>query len=263
MDKQFKKTIALLLFFLSLGFGDSFNRSYSTTNEIKEENIDIDSLKNSKADINNSFYILGPGDQIFISFIGLPEISGKYDILSDGNVQLPLIGPSSFKGLTIEGAKNKLMKIYNSELISPQIYLNLSKAKPLRVSIIGEVARPGPYTLDINEFNRVEGSSSSLSIKGYPTVVDAIQKAGGLTLDADITNVNISRVLPGEELKFKRANVNLLEMIQTGNQVNNPILFNGDVIEINKITDTDIVNSLENIPNNLTPKRLLFMLLEK
>ena len=153
MNQTFKKTIAILLFLLSFGFGDSFKKSYATKNEIKEEN--IDSLNTFKNNINNSFYILGPGDQITLTFIGLPEISGNYDILSDGNVQLPLIGPYKFTGLTIEGAKNNLMKLYDSELISPQIYLNLSNAKPLRVSIIGEVARPGPYTLDINEVNRV------------------------------------------------------------------------------------------------------------
>ena len=39
--------------------------------------------------------------------------------------------------------------------------------------------------------------------KGYP-IIDALQKAGGLTLDADITNLKISRLMPGEKLFIKR-----------------------------------------------------------
>ena len=36
-------------------------------------------------------------------------------------------------------------------------------------------------------------SAQSPGITGLPTVVDAIQKAGGLTLEADITNIFIYR----------------------------------------------------------------------
>ena len=100
------------------------NKKNSSINKENKEN-----LIPLRTKINDSFYILGPGDEISITFIGLPEISGNYVILSDGNVQLPLIGPYKFTGLTIEGAKDKLMKLYDSELISPQIYLNLFKAK--------------------------------------------------------------------------------------------------------------------------------------
>ena len=43
-------------------------------------------------------------------------------------------------------------------------------------------------------------------------------------------------------------------MIQNGNQINNPILFDKDIIKIKQISDASI--SLENIPNNLIPEEI-------
>ena len=54
-------------------------------------------------------------------------------------------------------------------------------------------------------------------MSGY-SVVDAIQKSGGLTFDADITKVKLYRKLPGDDGGFKKVNLNLLDMIKTGNQ---------------------------------------------
>ena len=118
--------------------------------------------------------------------------------MSDGNVQLPLLGSTNLSGLTLDKAEKKLVVLYQNELIRPEIYLNLLSAKPLKVSVIGEILRPGSYTLSETESSKVEGAGGN-TLKGYPTVVDAIQKAGGLTLDADITNVALFRSLPGEK----------------------------------------------------------------
>ena len=43
-------------------------------------------------------------------------------------------------------------------------------------------------------------------------------------------------------------------MIKTGRQLYNPILFDGDIIEVKKIKNQTL--SLENIPNNLTPEEI-------
>ena len=46
-------------------------------------------------------------------------------------------------------------------------------------------------------------------------------------------------------------------MIRTGDQSNNPILFDGDTIKISKLVDE--TNKIENIPNNLPQIPLKFM----
>ena len=50
-------------------------------------------LENSNAELlDKDLYILGPGDLLFINFLGLPELSGNFKIMRDGNLQLPLVG---------------------------------------------------------------------------------------------------------------------------------------------------------------------------
>ena len=58
----------------------------------------------------------------------------KFQILSDGNVQLPLVGSQSLSGLTLNTAKEKLVKLFE-DLIKPEININIEKMRPIRVSL--------------------------------------------------------------------------------------------------------------------------------
>ena len=100
----------------------------------------INNLDTNK--IQRDVYILGPGDVLAISFIGSPELSSNFQIFSDGNIQLPLLGTQSISGLSLTDAKDKLISLYSNELIRPEININLLKMRPLKISIIGEVYRP-------------------------------------------------------------------------------------------------------------------------
>ena len=126
--------------------------------------------------------------------------------------------------------------------------------RPIRVSLVGEVYRPGIYSLNTSETSKVEGANQAVSSKGFPTVIDAIQKSGGLTLDADISKVTLYRELSTKQKKFKKVELDLLDMILSGNQINNPNLFDGDVIKIPKIDNSK--KSLEDLPNNLIPENI-------
>ena len=85
-------------------------------------------------------YILGPGDLLSIKFLGsdfLEEFSGTFPILNDGNINLPIIGTKYLSDLSLNQAKGILMNEYAKEIISPNIYLQLVSARPIKVSIIG------------------------------------------------------------------------------------------------------------------------------
>ena len=215
-------------------------------------------LENSNAELlDKDLYILGPGDLLFINFLGLPELSGNFKIMRDGNLQLPLVGSQNFTGLTLDNGIKKLTNLYENELISPQFDIQLLEARSLRISVIGEIKRPGTYSLDtgdsLGSFSNIS-NNVNYNLKGFPTVVDAIQKAGGLTFDSDITKVFIYRNLPGNNNELKRAQLNLLDLIKTGSQANNPILFDGDVIEISTIDYNE--KNIVNIPTNLIPDKI-------
>ena len=243
--------------FLIYSFFISYLSTFSISKALDITNVKSDNkeLSINKKLLDRDFYILGPGDVLGIKFVGIGELSGNYVILRDGNIQLPLLGTQNISGLTLDQAKDKLIDLYKDDLIRPEIYLTLNSARPLRVSLIGELQRPGSYTFTKGEGSKVKNSASAgTTISGFQTVVDAIQKAGGLTFDADITRVKLYRKLPGDKGGFKKTELDLLDMIKTGNQKNNPILFDGDTIQIDKLVSNS--NILENTPNNLTPETI-------
>ena len=43
----------------------------------------INSIESNNSNIQDDYYLLGPGDEIAIEFIGADELSGKFVILSD------------------------------------------------------------------------------------------------------------------------------------------------------------------------------------
>ena len=75
--------------------------------------------------------------------------------------------------------------------------------------VSGEVNRPGIYSIDVKGVNQLAnndgGERSSINTYGWPTLVDAIQKAGGITPDSDLKNIQLLRKLPGTENRYKTA----------------------------------------------------------
>ncbi|BAQ62266.1 putative polysaccharide export protein [Geminocystis sp. NIES-3708] len=138
--------------------------------------------------------------------------------------------------------------IPSAETVDPVEVLRMATANfsanlsiPITVSIVGEVNRPGPYTLTGDDV-RSENLDDKLTFQnnnvirdeqvlaGIPTATRAIKTAGGLTAKADIRNIEVRRTLPsGQEQMLK---VNLWEFLQTGRFRDDALLQNGDRIFI-------------------------------
>jgi polysaccharide biosynthesis/export protein len=174
-------------------------------------------------------YILGPGDGLSLRFLAANELSGPFNLLSDGTASLPLLGNVRLNGLTLSQASQWLEKLYKRQLLRPELQLSIETPRPLRIALIGQVSRPGLYTLTPTEASQTE---VAVSISGLPTLVDAIQKAGGITAEADLRSVMLQRRLPGETGAYKRTRLNLLALILEGDQQQNPLLFDGDTIKV-------------------------------
>jgi len=174
-------------------------------------------------------YILGPGDGLSLRFLAATELSGPVNLLNDGTASLPLLGNVRLTGLTLSQASQWLQSLYKRQLLRPELQLAVETPRPLRVALVGQVSRPGLYTLTASEASQTE---VAVSITGLPTLVDAIQKAGGITSEADLRNVLLQRRLPGEQAVFKRTRLNLLALILEGDQQQNPLLFDGDTIRV-------------------------------
>ena len=151
---------------------------------------------------------------------------------------------------------------YLDYIQNPNLEITIQKYRPIKVYVEGEVQNPGLYVMRIPEFDKVDqntfvnypesGFTSSNSIKNlsrlsrserdfkkfnytFPTVYDSIKKAGGITLFSDLENISLVRsdTLSNGGGKVK-TELNLLSMLEKGNNSQNINLMDGDYIKINK-----------------------------
>lgn len=183
---------------------------------------------------NDNAYILGPGDVVQLTFISASysQFGGSFELLSDGSSTLPLLGTVVFEGLTLSQASNWLKSMYARYLRRPMLNLQVVRQRPLQVSLVGEVENPGLYTLTSAEYSSTQSGGTTIS--GPPSLVTAIQKAGGLTLNANLGDVRLQRRMPGNSSQVRETNLNLIALLRTGDKRQNPYLFDGDTIIVGK-----------------------------
>tara|TARA_B100000212_G_scaffold334348_1_gene304893 strand:+ start:572 stop:1660 length:1089 start_codon:yes stop_codon:yes gene_type:complete len=244
---MFGLTKKYILFALSILPFICFNKTLLSSNLLNS---------NETNNINKSLYILGPGDEIFLKIYDNDDFSRSLYILSDGTSTFPLIGNINISGLTIKNATEKLRKLYSNELLNPELSIEVKDPRPIRVSLIGEIKNPGIYSMDTSKNSRVD--SEFIFTSGIPTVVDAIQKAGGISNNANIKNIKLMRKLPlNDDQGLEKYNVsylNLNELLKEGTQSQNPPLFDGDIIKIPKVTINDNRTNYDLLSFNLSPK---------
>ena len=185
-------------------------------------------------------YTLGAGDRLQIDIFNVPEYSGKngqHQVQIDGTLNLPLIGNVSVQGMTLELAKELIQEKYGEYLQIPIVTLNLLAARPLKIAIAGEVQHPGSYTIS----PIVSQGGNSESSTQLPTVTKALQVAGGVTTSADIRQIKIRRFQLNAPEQI--ININLWELLQSGNLVQDISLRDGDTLFVPSITEINPVES--------------------
>ncbi|MDB9311908.1 SLBB domain-containing protein [Spirulina sp. CS-785/01] len=162
-------------------------------------------------------YTLGAGDRIRLDIFDVPEYSGEYPVLIDGTLNLPLVGSINVKNLTLDAAADRISQEYKTYLVRPIVTLGLLSPRPVKLAIAGEVNRPGSYTINPADAD------------GFPTVTEVIKLANGITLTADIRQVEIRRTYQGEQQVYR---VNLWDLLQRGDAGQDIILRDGDSLYI-------------------------------
>jgi polysaccharide export outer membrane protein len=191
----------------------------------------------SLPEVYSDLYVLGPGDGLTLIFLD-PEarsVGGPFSILPDGTTTLGLIGTVQLNGLTIGQATRWLTSLYGRQLVRPQLTLSLTNPRPVKVTVLGEVSRPGLYPLET-----------------FSTPVNAIQTAGGITLNSDIRRVLLRR-LAGPDGSQKQTILDLSQLYKFGNQRQNPILFDGDTLVVGRTENPPSDEVLQIGATNLAP----------
>ncbi|MBN3898016.1 MAG: SLBB domain-containing protein [Nostoc sp. NOS(2021)] len=180
-------------------------------------------------------YSLGGGDLIRVNVFEVPEYTGEYQIPPGGAINLPLIGSVSVLGLTTEQAADEIARRYARFLKRPLISVNLLSPRPINVFVAGEVTRPGAYTLSLSG-----GAGNNPGVQ-YPTILAALTTAQGVTLAADVTQVQLRRKI-GRSSE-QTVTVDLKELIQTGRLSQDITLRDGDTIVVPTATNFNVAES--------------------
>ncbi|MBI3988059.1 MAG: SLBB domain-containing protein [candidate division NC10 bacterium] len=160
-------------------------------------------------------YVLGPGDNLVIALEGLHENTFTLPISSSGEIRLPQVGSLPVWGLTFAQAQRVITKKLAQYLKGFQATITMGPLRTIHVSVVGELARPGRYTL------------SSLA-----TVSNALYVAGGPTKLGSLREIRLLR--NHEEV----GGVDLYEFFIQGKGYRDYPLQSGDVIYVPPIGPT-------------------------
>jgi polysaccharide export outer membrane protein len=187
-------------------------------------------------------YTLGPGDRVKIEVFKLTQYSGENQVLVDGTLNLPEVGNVQVEGMTLKEASEAVSARYAKILRYPIVTVSLLVPRPVRIGVSGEVNRPGSYTLPTTE-----GASQ------LPTVTRALQLAGGVTLAANLREVEVRRLsrFRGDQV----IKVNLWAFLDAGDVRQDITLRSGDSVFIPTTTRANLNESVKVSSASFAPDR--------
>jgi polysaccharide export outer membrane protein len=167
-----------ILLVLVAAFGTSaVCQSQSLRDETSKTVATADLGKPTTASLHPEDYIIGPEDVLAVNVWKEPEISRNVPVRPDGKITLPLIGDVEASGSTPRKVQEEIKKRLGTFVSNPEVTVIVQEIKSLRFNIMGEVAKPGSY-----------------SLSKPTTVLDAIAMAGGLRDFAKQGGIYVLRV---------------------------------------------------------------------
>ena len=89
-------------------------------------------------------YRLDSGDQLRITIFGQADLSGQFEVGSNGRISMPLIGEVRAAQRTLQELERAIIaKLKPDYLKNPQLSVEVANYRPFY--IIGEVKKPGSY----------------------------------------------------------------------------------------------------------------------
>lgn len=175
-------------------------------------------------------YLLGAGDVVELIVYQRQELSGDYIISPDGTIGLPIAGNVKIADLNRLEAE-KALKEALSQYYSPvSLLLKIREYQRNEMFVIlGEVRNPGTYP-----------------IRNQVSLLTAIGLAGGLTEDAAITRIRLSR---NRDLPGGVYGINLNDVTKDANFAQNYVIRRQDVIYVPRSRTASLLGAL----NKITP----------
>jgi polysaccharide export outer membrane protein len=162
---------------------------------------------------HQSKYKLQPTDILLITVHGQPDLTTKARIAADGYISFPLIGQVMASGLTVQDLEDAIKKALEKDyLVKAEVLVFIEEYHPRQVSVIGEVNKPGKFTM---------------TAERDMTVLEAIAMAEGFTKDADVNRTKVIRIENGQR---KTLTVKVKDITEKGEKDKDIVVQPDDVI---------------------------------
>ena len=128
-------------------------------------------------------YVLGAADELVVDVWGSSQQTYELTIDRNGAIQIPLLGPITVGGITLEEAtaliRNRMGTIYGDlNSSAPRTFMSVRTGtlKPIRVNVIGEAFVPGTYT-----------------VPGTATLFNVLYLSGGPSKEGSFRDIQLIR----------------------------------------------------------------------
>jgi polysaccharide export outer membrane protein len=197
---------------------------------IERENARLQTVNNlPPVNINKVSYRIGPQDRLQVTVWEhpelndpggekiTPELAGKV-VDDNGDLYYPYVGSIHVAGKTISEVRTELTSELSKYFKKVKLDIRVLSFQSHRAAVVGEVKTPGVQSMTETPL----------------TVAEAISHAGGVTADADMSNVALAR--DGKSYK-----IDVLALYAKGNSTQNLLLKDGDVLYIPDHKDSKVL----------------------
>ena len=148
---------------------------------------------------------------------GVNELGNGYNVGPDGTIQFPFTGSVHVAGLNEFQIRDRLAQRLSGYVNSPQITVRVQAYRAARIYVDGEVNNPG--VLPINDIAM--------------TLPEAINRAGGMTQEADRSSVTLTR-------NGVTTQIDLPLLARNQVDPSNILLKNGDLLRVGSRQDSKV-----------------------
>jgi len=211
-------------------------------------------------------YILGPNDLLGVIIRGALSLNYRaIGVNVEGDIILPSVGTISVAGLSLVDARDAIREAVEKEFRNVTVQVSLDKPRPMSIHITGDIPYPGrvsvPYgtRLDVPLIGALmeisqasEGTDAeALSKALYPSSLElpGLSNTGLMSTGQETNSLRVMDLLNDGRWQLRSVEINkldgttyhadLYDYYFGGNLDANPILYDGDRIQITVLSDGD------------------------
>lgn len=183
--------------------------------------------------LDGEIYKIGPNDILSVEIDGATPVTARGLVVNAlGSIFIPIAGNVDVTGKTLSEAKLSIEEALTKHIRDFTLQMTLDRPRLARVQITGDVQFPGSF---------VVMPGKRLDTVLYPALFE--QPAPGNVLNAEryhrsflqstgLSLRNIKIVRDGEEFR-----ADLISYFRNGDPSENPFIYDGDIITVNRVSD--------------------------